>query len=85
MGVFRDAAFAKGRSKLTRRGGSCDWLKRKLNVGGERGDSVAATMRPGLADKVCTSRLGGEQPSLNFLAGAKLPGGEALTNKVDQI
>jgi phosphoglycerate kinase len=78
MGVFEMPVFAIGTLEVAKavaaatRGGAISI------VGG--GDSVAAVHQAGVADKISHISTGGGA-SLEFLAGRKLPGVEALTNK----
>jgi phosphoglycerate kinase len=78
MGVFEMPAFAKGTLEIARAVAAATATGTTSIVGG--GDSVAAIHAAGLADKVSHISTGGGA-SLEFLAGRKLPGVEALTDK----
>jgi phosphoglycerate kinase len=78
MGVFEMPAFAKGTLEIARAVAAATAKGATSIVGG--GDSVAAIHAAGLADKVSHISTGGGA-SLEFLAGRKLPGVEALTDK----
>ncbi len=78
MGVFEMPAFAKGTLEVARAVAAATAKGATSIVGG--GDSVAAIHAAGLADKVSHISTGGGA-SLEFLAGRKLPGVEALTDK----
>jgi len=78
MGVFEMSAFAKGTLEIAKAVAAATSAGASSIVGG--GDSVAAVHRSGLADKISHISTGGGA-SLEFLAGRKLPGVEALTNK----
>ena len=78
MGVFEMLAFAKGTLEVARAVAAATSAGATSIVGG--GDSVAAVHQSGLADKISHISTGGGA-SLEFLAGRKLPGVEALTNK----
>ena len=78
MGVFEMPAFAKGTLEIARAVAAATAKGATSIVGG--GDSVAAIHAAGLADKISHISTGGGA-SLEFLAGRKLPGVEALTNK----
>jgi phosphoglycerate kinase len=78
MGVFEMPAFAKGTLEIAKAVASATTAGAISIVGG--GDSVAAIHQAGLADKISHVSTGGGA-SLEFLAGRKLPGVEALTNK----
>jgi phosphoglycerate kinase len=78
MGVFEMPAFAKGTLEIARAVAAATSKGATSIVGG--GDSVAAIHAAGLADKISHISTGGGA-SLEFLAGRKLPGVEALTNK----
>ena len=79
MGVFEMPAFARGTLEIARAVAAATAKGATSIVGG--GDSVAAIHAAGLADKVSHISTGGGA-SLEFLGGRKLPGVEALTNKV---
>jgi phosphoglycerate kinase len=78
MGVFEMPAFAKGTLEIARAVAAATTAGATSIVGG--GDSVAAVHQSGLADKISHISTGGGA-SLEFLAGRKLPGVEALTDK----
>ncbi len=79
MGVFEMPAFAKGTLEIARAVAAATAGGATSIVGG--GDSVAAIHAAGLADKVSHISTGGGA-SLEFLGGRKLPGVEALTEKI---
>src|SRR3984893_8058202 len=79
MGVFEMPAFARGTLEIARAVAAATAKGATSIVGG--GDSVAAIHAAGLADIVSHISTGGGA-SLEFLGGRKLPGVEALTNKV---
>jgi phosphoglycerate kinase len=78
MGVFEMPAFAEGTLEIARAVAAATATGAVSIVGG--GDSVAAIHAAGLADNISHISTGGGA-SLEFLAGRKLPGVEALTNK----
>jgi phosphoglycerate kinase len=78
MGVFEMPAFAKGTMEIARAVAAATSGGGTSIVGG--GDSVAAVHQSGVAGKISHISTGGGA-SLEFLAGRKLPGVEALTNK----
>ena len=78
MGVFEMPAFSKGTLEIAKSVAAATSAGATSIVGG--GDSVAAIHQSGLADKISHISTGGGA-SLEFLAGLKLPGVEALTNK----
>jgi phosphoglycerate kinase len=78
MGVFEMPAFARGTIEMAQAIAAATARGATSIVGG--GDSVAAIHQAGLADKVSHISTGGGA-SLEFLAGRKLPGVEALTDK----
>lgn len=75
VGVFERSPFDQGTMALAREVAA---VRGVTIVGG--GDSVAAIHRAGVADSVTHLSTGGGA-TLEFLAGAKLPGVEALTDK----
>ncbi len=77
MGVFEMEPFAKGTVALAEIVAGTEAMS---IVGG--GDSVAAVQRAGVASRITHISTGGGA-SLEFLAGEKLPGVEALTEKSD--
>ncbi len=78
MGVFEMPAFAQGTMEVAKAVAAATSKGATSIVGG--GDSVAAVHQVGLADKISHISTGGGA-SLEFLAGKKLPGVEALTDK----
>ena len=78
MGVFEMPAFAKGTLEIAGAIAAATAAGATSIVGG--GDSVAAVHQAGVAGKISHISTGGGA-SLEFLAGRKLPGVEALTNK----
>jgi phosphoglycerate kinase len=77
VGMFEKPAFAQGTLALARAVASATSAGATSIVGG--GDSVAAVHQSGVADKISHISTGGGA-SLEFLAGEKLPGVEALSN-----
>jgi phosphoglycerate kinase len=78
MGVFEMAAFARGTLEIAKAVAAATTAGATSIVGG--GDSVAAVHQSGVAKQISHISTGGGA-SLEFLAGTKLPGVEALTNK----
>ena len=77
MGVFEMAPFAKGTVAVAK--AVAENAAAVSIVGG--GDSVSAVRQAGVADKISHISTGGGA-SLEFLEGKKLPGVEALTDKL---
>lgn len=75
MGVFEMAPFARGTEAIALELGEIIGV---TVVGG--GDSVAAVIKSGVADKITHISTGGGA-TLEFLEGKKLPGVEALQDK----
>ena len=82
MGVFEMPAFANGTLEVARAVAAATSAGATSIVGG--GDSVAAVHQCGVADRISHISTGGGA-SLEFLAGAKLPGVEALTDDPSKI
>ncbi|MGB8541552.1 MAG: phosphoglycerate kinase [Candidatus Acidiferrales bacterium] len=78
VGMFEKPAFAQGTLAVARAVAAASVAGATSIVGG--GDSVAAIEQSGVAPKISHISTGGGA-SLEFLAGEKLPGVEALTNK----
>jgi phosphoglycerate kinase len=78
LGIFEKPAFAQGTLAVARAVAAASAAGATSIVGG--GDSVAAIEQSGVASKISHISTGGGA-SLEFLAGQKLPGVEALTNK----
>jgi phosphoglycerate kinase len=78
MGVFEMPAFARGTLEIAKAIAEATSAGATSIVGG--GDSVAALHDARVADKISHISTGGGA-SLEFLAGRKLPGIEALTDK----
>jgi phosphoglycerate kinase len=78
LGIFEKPAFAQGTLAIARAVAAASLAGATSIVGG--GDSVAAIEQSGVASKISHISTGGGA-SLEFLAGEKLPGVEALTNK----
>lgn len=76
LGMFEKPAFANGTLAIARAVADATSAGATSIVGG--GDSVAAVERSGVAQKISHISTGGGA-SLEFLAGEKLPGVEALT------
>jgi phosphoglycerate kinase len=76
LGMFEKPAFARGTMEIARAVADATTNGATSIVGG--GDSVAAIEQAGLADRISHISTGGGA-SLEFLAGQKLPGVEALT------
>ena len=75
MGVFEIDAFAQGTLGVAQAVAN---VKGTTIIGG--GDSVAAVNKAGVADRITHISTGGGA-SLEFLAGRKLPGVEALPER----
>ncbi|HXX45605.1 MAG TPA: phosphoglycerate kinase [Candidatus Acidoferrales bacterium] len=77
LGMFEKPAFAKGTLAMARAVAAATKSGATSIIGG--GDSVAAVEQSGVADQISHISTGGGA-SLEFLAGEKLPGVEALTD-----
>ncbi|HEV2289735.1 MAG TPA: phosphoglycerate kinase [Candidatus Acidoferrales bacterium] len=77
VGMFEKPAFARGTLAIAQAVADATMKGATSIVGG--GDSVAAVEQAGVAGKISHISTGGGA-SLEFLAGRKLPGVEALTN-----
>lgn len=80
LGMFEKPAFANGTIAIARAVADATAAGATSIVGG--GDSVAAVEQAGVAQKISHISTGGGA-SLEFLAGEKLPGVEALTSRED--
>jgi phosphoglycerate kinase len=78
LGMFEKPAFSQGTLGIARAVAAATKSGATSIVGG--GDSVAAVEQAGVASQISHISTGGGA-SLEFLAGEKLPGVEALTNK----
>jgi phosphoglycerate kinase len=78
MGVFEEPPFDQGTIGVAKAVAEAADRGAVVIVGG--GDSVSAVTRAGVADKITHISTGGGA-TLEFLAGEKLPGVEALTDK----
>jgi phosphoglycerate kinase len=78
MGVFEMPAFARGTLEMANAVAAATAAGATSIIGG--GDSVAAAHQAGVVSKISHISTGGGA-SLEFLAGRKLPGVEALTDK----
>jgi phosphoglycerate kinase len=78
LGMFERPAFSQGTLGIARAVAAATKAGATSIVGG--GDSVAAVEQAGVASRISHISTGGGA-SLEFLAGEKLPGVEALTNK----
>ena len=78
VGMFEKPAFAQGTLAIARTVAAASAAGATSIVGG--GDSVAAVEQSGVASQITHISTGGGA-SLEFLAGEKLPGVEALTEK----
>jgi phosphoglycerate kinase len=80
LGMFEKPAFAQGTLGIARAVAAATQKGAVSIIGG--GDSVAAVEQAGVASQISHISTGGGA-SLEFLAGEKLPGVEALTNRPD--
>ncbi len=78
LGMFERRAFSQGTLAIARAVAAATQKGATSIIGG--GDSVAAAEQSGVARQISHISTGGGA-SLEFLAGEKLPGVEALTNK----
>src|SRR6202142_2663200 len=78
LGMFERPAFSEGTLAIARAVATATTKGATSIIGG--GDSVAAAEQSGVARQISHISTGGGA-SLEFLAGEKLPGVEALTNK----
>lgn len=78
LGMFEKPAFARGTLDIARAVAGATKAGATSIIGG--GDSVAAVEQAGVASDISHISTGGGA-SLEFLAGEKLPGVEALSNK----
>lgn len=78
MGVFEEPPFDEGTIGIAKAVAEAADRGATVIVGG--GDSVAAVTRAGVADRITHISTGGGA-TLEFLAGEKLPGVEALSDK----
>jgi phosphoglycerate kinase len=78
MGVFEEPPFDQGTIGIARAVAQASDRGAITIVGG--GDSVSAVTRAGVADRITHISTGGGA-TLEYLAGEKLPGVEALTDK----
>jgi phosphoglycerate kinase len=78
LGMFEKPAFAQGTLGIAKAVAAATSAGATSIIGG--GDSVAAVEQAGVASQISHISTGGGA-SLEFLAGEKLPGVEALTNK----
>ena len=78
MGVFEEPPFDQGTIGIAKAVAEAADRGASVIVGG--GDSVSAVSRAGVADRITHISTGGGA-TLEFLAGEKLPGVEALTDK----
>ncbi len=78
LGVFEKPAYAKGTLAIAKAVAAASAKGATSIVGG--GDSVAAIEQSGVASQISHISTGGGA-SLEFLAGERLPGVEALTDK----
>jgi phosphoglycerate kinase len=78
LGMFERPAFAQGTLAIARAVAAATATGATSIIGG--GNSVAAAEQSGVARQISHISTGGGA-SLEFLAGEKLPGVEALTNK----
>ena len=78
LGMFEKPAFAQGTLAIARAVAAATKAGATSIIGG--GDSVAAVEQAGVSSQISHISTGGGA-SLEFLAGEKLPGVEALTNK----
>jgi phosphoglycerate kinase len=80
LGMFEKPAFAQGTLAIARAVAAATNAGSTSIIGG--GDSIAAVEQAGVASQISHISTGGGA-SLEFLAGEKLPGVEALTAKPD--